>query len=231
MRVVVAARLAALLVALLVVSACGDPDPCDGIANTCVTLHVRSSTVRSIDQLELDLLWSEHATTTIEAAGTVDLPVDTAIEIANADAAATIGVVAAGKLGGNVLGTGAGTAALAGHTSLVIELAPIVDCVAGGLYCGGDKLAGDPQTLYECNGGGVPLARGACLGDCVSRPTDDDTCTATGGTCIDGALYCGGDKLEGDPQTLYRCAAGAGTVVMTCPTACRVNPGSDDGCE
>jgi hypothetical protein len=43
-------------------------------------------------------------------------------------------------------------------------------------------------------------------------------------------LYCGGDKLDGDPQTLYRCMAGVGTSPFTCPAGCAVRSGGDDMC-
>ncbi|MBA3819666.1 MAG: hypothetical protein H0X17_12290, partial [Deltaproteobacteria bacterium] len=117
------------------------------------------------------------------------------------------------------------------HATVTIELAAPGDCVAAALYCGGDKLAGDPQTLYQCNGGGVPLARGRCAGGCRVVPDDDDECIGVGGTCTDTGFYCGGDKLDGDPQRLYRCQAGAGTAPVECADGCIVSPpGSDDRC-
>jgi hypothetical protein len=221
----------ALLVAL---ASCATDDPCDAITGACVTLHVRSASVAAIDQLELDLLWGEtHATTTTApASGTTTLPLVTAVALADPGAASQLGVVGAGKLSGTVLGTGAAQARLAGtaHVAIDLVLASPQACVAGSRYCGGDKLAGDPGTLYECNGGGVPLARGACTAGCISRPTLDDACAADGGPCTDGGLYCGGDELAGDPQTLYRCAGGAGIAVMTCMLGCTVVPGQNDTC-
>lgn len=217
---------------ILVLASCTTGDPCDAIAGACVTLHVTSANVTAIDHLELDLVWGDqHATiTTAPSSGTTELPLVTAVAIA--DPAARLGIVGAGKLSGTVLGTGAATAMLANtaHVSVDLVLAAPQMCVAGSRYCGGDKLAGAPDTLYECNGGGVPLARGVCTAGCISRPTLDDACVADSGPCIDGSLYCGGDKLDGDPQTVYRCASGAGTAVMTCMLGCVVNPGNDDGC-
>jgi len=221
--------------ALLLLAACGDADPCDDISGACITLHVDSTTVERIDQLELDVLYGDrHGTTATMPAGggTVELPLATAIEVDNASTI-SVGIVAAGKLAGSVLGTGAATTTLDpdAHVALSIELAPIAECTAGGFYCGGDKLAGDPETLYQCNGGGVPLARGFCEYGCVIRPTLDDACIGGGGTCVEGGFYCGGNKLDGDPQSLYRCSGGAGVDRMACADGCVIAPaGTDDYC-
>lgn len=225
------------LASLTLVAACADADPCGEIASACLVVEITSSTVDRIDQLELDIVYGDrHSTTTTQAAGgrVVSLPLSTAIVIEPLTAdPLQVGVVAAGKLGGVVRGTGAASASLAldAHDRIVIELAPLAECVAGGLYCGGDKLAGDPHTLYQCNGGGVPLARGVCGSGCVVRPTANDTCRGSAGTCVDGGLYCGGDKLDGDPQTLYRCSAGAGVSGVVCADGCIVSAaGTDDRC-
>jgi hypothetical protein len=56
--------------------------------------------------------------------------------------------------------------------------------------------------------------------------------TNAGSTCFVGGLYCGGDKVSGDKNTLYRCTgAGAPTVVKKCAKGCAVHSGSDDGCK
>lgn len=221
---------------VLLLAACGgDPDPCGGSTASCIRLHVQSATVDRIDTLELDILYgTSHDTTTTQASGAavVDLPLVTGIEIPM-HRPIRVGIVAAGKLAGNVLGTGAATTTLdpSAHDDLTVELAPVAACVAGAFYCGGDKLAGDPMTLYQCNAGGVPLARGVCAGGCLVRPANDDTCAASGGPCIDTGLYCGGDKLEGDPQTLYYCAGGVGTQPVECTNGCMVAaPGTNDQC-
>jgi hypothetical protein len=168
-----------LLAALFLFAACGDDDPCADIAQTCVALTVDSDTVEQIDQLELDVLWDDGhgTTTTTPGGGTVALPVTTAIAI-DTDASATISVVAAGKLSGSVLGTGAATTELESteHGTLTIHLAPPEVCVAGSAYCGGDKIAGDPDVLYECNAGGVPIAQRRCPNGCMINPADDDAC-------------------------------------------------------
>jgi hypothetical protein len=215
----------------------GAGDPCAGATGACITLRVESRSVDKLDQLELDLLYGvRHQTKTVQADGgaVVSLPVHLAIEFdVPASTTLEVGVVAAGKLSGVVQGTGAGSAELepGEHDHIDILLAEVEDCVAGSFYCGGDKIAGDPDTLYQCNGGGVPLARGRCTGGCVIRPGDDDTCRGDGGTCVDGGLYCGGDKVDGDPQTLYRCSGGVGVDGVECTDGCVVAPsGTDDGC-
>lgn len=220
---------ALLLVSL--VTACGDDDPCDGKAGACLSLHVDGD-LDTIDQLELDLLYGGiHSTVTTQRAGTTTAPpLVVAIEL-ELSSRTHVGVVAAGKLGGNVLGTGATAVELdAGeHRTVEITLAPPDTCTAGSFYCGGDKLAGDPQTLYQCNAGGVPLARGRCRTACTVRPAADDACTDTQ-TCQEGGFYCGGDKLAGDPQSLYTCTGGVGTNRRVCSDGCVVNPSSDDTC-
>jgi hypothetical protein len=219
----------------LAAAACSDDDPCAGAA-TCVRLDVDSATVTKIDQLELDVVYgARHATTTTQAAGghTTALPLSTAIVLAGAGSdPITVGIVAAGKLGARVLGTGAASATVVPgrHATVELELTPTEACNAGADYCGGDMLAGDPQTLYQCNAGGVPIARGPCAAGCLVRPGKDDVCRAAGGACRDASSYCGGDKLDGDPQTLYVCMAGAGTAPKPCPGGCAVRANDDDIC-
>ncbi len=105
-------------------------------------------------------------------------------------------------------------------------------CVTGGPYCGGDKIAGDPQTLYRCNGSSAPSVDQYCASGCLVRPGQDDACASGSGSCVPGGTYCGGDKVSGDPDTLYRCNAGGGpTVVQRCPGSCLVRPGQDDVCD
>lgn len=218
--------------ALLAIVGCGTADPCEDAAGTCIALRVESVTVDRIDHLELDVLYGNRHGTATTGDGVVELPVHTAVELSG-NTPLDVGIVAAGKLAGVVLGTGAAQTTIEpdAHVELTIELAPIAECVAGALYCGGDKLAGDPDTLYQCNGGGVPLARGACAFGCVVQPTLDDTCRGGGGTCVDGGFYCGGDKLDGDPQSLYRCSGGAGVDPMVCADGCVIAAaGSDDHC-
>ena len=236
-RASIAAR-ASLAMGLALSGACSDDDPCTGAA-TCVRIDIAAAAVAPIariDQLELDVLYGDHhATVTTQAAGghTTELPLATAIllDLPGGDPV-PVGVVAAGKLGASVLGTGAASTTVAPHhhAAIAIELSPTADCNAGAFYCGGDQLAGDPGTLYQCNAGGVPIARGVCSYGCVVHPGKDDVCRGGGGTCVDASHYCGGDKLDGDPQTLYICMAGAGVSPQRCPAACVIRPGDDDVC-
>jgi hypothetical protein len=228
MRALIVSR---VLLALPLV-ACGDADPCDGVKGRCISLHVDSSTIAKIDQLELDVLYGGRHGTATTSDGVVELPLVTSIELPGSGAV-SVGVVAAGKLAGVVLGTGAAqtNVAAGAHVELSLELAKPADCTAGAYYCGGDKLAGDPDTLYQCNGGGVPLARGTCVNGCTVRPTQDDTCDAGPDTCKEGGFYCGGDKVAGDPQSRYRCSGGVGVDRMVCPDGCVIaQAGDDDFC-
>jgi len=55
--------------------------------------------------------------------------------------------------------------------------------------------------------------------------------TNAGASCFVGGLYCGGDKIGGDPATLFRCTGtGAPAVVRHCASGCAVHAGSDDAC-
>ena len=223
-----------MLPLLVPLAACGgEADPCAEVEGACVTVRVSSEAVEAIDHLELDVLYGDrHGTSTTQPSGggSVTLPLATSIALALDGAGTHVGIVAAGKLGGNVLGTGAASLVLDpdARASVEIVLAAPVACVAGAYYCGGDKLAGDPDTLYRCNGGGVPLARGRCVHGCLVRPTNDDACDGGPERCIEGGFYCGGDKLVGDPSTLYRCSNGAGTAPKPCANGCVIAPPNND---
>jgi hypothetical protein len=108
--------------------------------------------------------------------------------------------------------------------------APSTPCVVGRSYCGGNKISGDPNTLYRCSddaGSGVLIKK--CGGGCRIG-AETDACDAPL-LCTPGGYYCGGDKIDGDPNVLYRCGdAGTPTVVRTCPNGCSINPGNDDSC-
>jgi hypothetical protein len=225
------------LASLAGLAACGgEPDPCAGSAGTCLAVTVAAQGFERIDQLELDILYAgfHDTTTTQDAGGAAALPVVTAIRL---DVPTTrpelAAVVVAAKLGGVVLGTGSASPLLppGGHAAVEIELAPPQDCVAGSFYCGGDKLAGDPGVLYQCNAGGVPLARGRCELECVVNTGNDDACRGVGGPCTEGGYYCGGNELDGDPQSLYQCVGGVGRSRRECANGCEIRPaGQDDAC-
>ncbi len=216
-------------------AACGEPDPCADSAASCLAVTVTAQDLEAIDQLELDILHGElHDSTTTQADGAARLPVTTAIRLdvpATGPELAT--VVVAAKLGGAVLGTGWASKQLAPgeHAAVEIALAPPEACVAGGFYCGGDKLAGDPGVLYVCNAGGVPFARGRCALECVvNTGGDDDACRGVGGPCTEGGFYCDGNELDGDPRSLYECAGGVGRNRRECAGGCEIRPGLDDAC-
>jgi hypothetical protein len=222
----------ALLVLLV---ACGeDPDPCAAVEGACIALRVDSTTVDAIDLLELDILYGDrHDTTTTALAdnGAVGLPIVTSLAVEVA-APTPIGIVAAGKLGGNVLGIGAASTTLDANQRVELDLvlAPRSTCQTGGDYCGGDELAGDEATLYRCTDG-VPVARGRCVHGCTVREGIDDGCEGGPERCVEGGLYCGGNEVVGDPRSLYRCEDGQGVARMMCPNGCTIGPpGSDDFC-
>ncbi len=105
------------------------------------------------------------------------------------------------------------------------------DCVKGGLYCGGDKLSGDSDKLYECKADGTGAVVKSCAYGCKVNSGTDDSCKARASDCVTGGYYCGGDKLHGDSSTLYECKAdGTGAVVRHCSNGCRVRSGEDDAC-
>jgi len=44
--------------------------------------------------------------------------------------------------------------------------------------------------------------------------------------------YCGGDKVNGDPNVLYRCNEGQTiSVVQRCANGCQINKNDDDSCK
>jgi hypothetical protein len=104
-------------------------------------------------------------------------------------------------------------------------------CVAGSNYCGGDKVKGDSNTLYRCNADGSGTLLRKCGGGCRINIGNDDTCKAAP-SCVVGGTYCGGDKVDGDPNTLYRCQGqGKTSVVQKCANGCLVAAGTDDRCK
>jgi len=239
---------ALLLLVPVATLGCGAVDPCMGVAGACLAVHVASSAVSSVDALDVAVtVGPVHGTATTARSGATTLPAVTAIELGSSITAPTnIRVALSAERAGAVVATGSATTTIAPgeHASVDVQLGAAVvdagappdlagpDCVPGGFYCGGDKLTGDAGTLYRCDAPAAPTPRGVCSAGCIVRPGLDDTCRGAGGTCTTGGFYCGGDKLDGDPQTLYKCqASGAGSVAKTCPNGCQVNPGTDDACK
>jgi hypothetical protein len=222
-------------VLLLLLAACGDdPDPCATVETACIALRVESDSVDEIDQLELDILYGERhdtLTTALADNGVVALPLVTALAL-ELDATTHVGVVAAGRLGGNVLGFGAAAIELAADQRVALDLvlAPRSTCEDGGDYCGGDELAGEKDTLYRCRDG-FSIARGRCVHGCTVRDSIDDACEGGPMTCEEGGFYCGGNEVAGDPGSRYRCVGGQGVDREMCANGCQISPaGFDDVC-
>jgi hypothetical protein len=111
--------------------------------------------------------------------------------------------------------------------------APSPTCPSGnGLYCGGDGVSGDPNTLYQCTAGNLTVSQ-VCPSGCQVMPAGvNDQCRANANCAgqVDG-LYCGNDGLSGDPNTLFRCTGGNASVAQVCANGCQVNPpGINDQC-
>lgn len=105
-------------------------------------------------------------------------------------------------------------------------------CPAGRFSCGGNVLAGPPDTLFRCKGDGTGTLTAKCANGCIVRaPGKDDECNAPT-PCTVGGAYCGGDKINGEPDVLYRCLDGGATsVLQRCKNRCSINPGLDDSCK
>jgi len=89
-----------------------------------------------------------------------------------------------------------------------------VPCPYGnGRYCGGNGVQGDPGTLYNCSNGTLSTVQVCSLG-CQRMPVGiNDQCAP----CPYGnGLYCGGNAVSGDVNTLYNCSGGNLSVVAAC---------------
>jgi hypothetical protein len=91
---------------------------------------------------------------------------------------------------------------------------------------------GPADTLYVCNANGSFTLKARCAAGCTVTPYDDACKTAT--SCVTGGAYCGGDKLDGDPNILDKCGAGGtvASIISACTNGCIVQPpGQDDTCK
>lgn len=105
-------------------------------------------------------------------------------------------------------------------------------CVSGGYYCGGEQVPGDTRSLYRCNPDGSVTRFYKCATACVVSPPGKDDACSPATTCKVNGTYCGGDKVNGDPDVLYKCLTGGGvSVVQRCTKGCQVNPNDDDACK
>jgi hypothetical protein len=109
---------------------------------------------------------------------------------------------------------------------------PPSGCPQGaGLYCGGNGVTGDTSTLYRCSAGGLAVTE-VCAAGCETMPDgENDRCRA-GASCPFGeGLYCGGNGISGDPNTLFRCGGGRIVAEKKCASGCaRMTNGKNDAC-
>ncbi len=100
-----------------------------------------------------------------------------------------------------------------------------------GLYCGSNGVPGDRNTLYRCSGGNISVVQ-TCSNGCQRMPAGINDQCAAGGSCPNGnGLYCGGNRVGGDPKTLYYCSGGTLSVSQNCASGCQVMPpGVNDHC-
>jgi hypothetical protein len=77
----------------------------------------------------------------------------------------------------NADGTGSLLEACA-HGCLVVGTGQddICKCQAGGYYCGGDHILGDPSTLYTCKADGSGTLLKHCANGCMTNVGKDDSC-------------------------------------------------------
>lgn len=89
---------------------------------------------------------------------------------------------------------------------------------------GRNGLAGNAvETNCAISEADKAAVRAALAGDASSPPPQ--------GRCVENGTYCGGDKVPGDPNTLYRCNAdGTVTAIERCANGCSINPGRNDTC-
>lgn len=64
-----------------------------------------------------------------------------------------------------------------------IGIAANGDCTLG-LYCGGNRVIGDANTLYRCNPGGVPDVVERCASGCTINPGKNDACGGSNACAI-----------------------------------------------
>jgi hypothetical protein len=231
-RAVIARTIAAA--ALLASTACAssEPDLCTSTA-TCLRLNVDGLLIGQIDQLELDVVigGTTHSTVITGTRGQrISLPTSTSITLAIPVPLLSVDLIAAGRRDGQVVGLdGASVMVLGGNQqSVELELREEVPCTEGHLDCGhAFGVPGQASWLYRCTDQ-VPLFYARCLRGCTGGFGSDADCFDTG--CTDGGHYCGGNKLEGDPNTLYLCDTFRATMPTTCPHGCAISGDGHDAC-
>mmetsp|Transcript_15022 Transcript_15022/g.16265 ORF Transcript_15022/g.16265 Transcript_15022/m.16265 type:complete len:295 (-) Transcript_15022:26-910(-) len=107
-------------------------------------------------------------------------------------------------------------------------------CTHLGYYCGNDGLGKDANNLYYCSGSGAsPTLKTDCSFTCATMPSgQDDKCVSGSCSSVNTGNYCGGDKIGGDKNTLYRCESGKPAGAKYCSNGCYTAPsGSNDYCK
>jgi hypothetical protein len=208
------------------------PDPCEGV-DTCVLLDVDSVVIRTIDQLQLDVVYDDHhGTTTIGTGQPISVPFSFPLKLnLPGSPLIKVDIIAAGKLAGRVIGAGTASSTVQRgyRDSGFILMWPTEPCVEGALYCGGTyEILADVGSLYRCTGG-VPMFHARCSSGCSPHFSPGGQCDGRG-LCRDGGTYCGGHVLDGEPDTLYVCESFEGTDPMPCPAGCVVRGDGTDTC-
>jgi hypothetical protein len=104
--------------------------------------------------------------------------------------------------------------------------------LGNGLYCGGNGITGNASTLYRCTNGAIVVEQ-QCSAGCFAKPNGEaDACVDTTQTCVAGnGLYCGGNGILGNANSLYRCQNGIVSLVQTCTTCVKQPTGLNDTCQ
>lgn len=105
-------------------------------------------------------------------------------------------------------------------------------CVVGNEYCGGDRLFGASDILYTCEADGGATLVAKCASGCAVAADGSGGACHPAPACVVNGQYCGGDKLDGDPNVLYRCARnGNHPIIERCALGCIIGPpATDDYC-
>lgn len=95
---------------------------------------------------------------------------------------------------------------------------PAASCSpAGGLWCGGNGVSGDPNILYECNDGAL-VVKEVCQNGCLAAPAGfPDSCSApnpasTDCSCASGKYHNGDDIPPGATYCGFRVCGMDGNV-------------------
>ncbi len=108
-----------------------------------------------------------------------------------------------------------------------------VACARRGRVCGSPPVSGEAQMLLDCTGDHLTFARACTWGCQAGRGGADDACKPRPPNAFCGAdgFFCGGDRVEGAPGVLYRCADHALRVDTVCERGCAVDgDGIGDHC-